>query len=309
MDARRIEAFLEMMHVERDASLNTRAAYQHDLDDASAFLRHNGSRDGLLSASQSELAAYLRDLNKRGLAPSTIARRLAGLRSFYKFELRERMREDDPTARLDGPKISRDPPDVLSQEEVLHLLEAASGQEPAQLRDVCLLELMYGAGLRASEVCELPMKSLPRGKETTILIHGKGEKERLVPLGGPALSALNAWLKVRSCTLPKETSPNRKLAERFVFPSRGKSGCLSRRRLAQILEDISNRAGIDPKRSTPHAFRHAFATHLLNGGADLRAVQVLLGHADISTTQIYTHIMTDELTKLMEEAHPMSVDN
>ena len=306
MDQRRIEAFLETLYGGERASPHTRDAYRRDLEDASRFLRHHPA-GGLHAAASEDLSDWLKDLKARGLAPASIARKLASLRSFFKFELGAGMREDNPTDRLDGPKIQRAPPDVLSRDDVARLIAAVDGDEPTDKRDLCLIELIYGAGLRASEACELRMVRLPRGRETALIIRGKGDKERMAPLGAPARKALADWLEVRHRFLP--AGANRKTAEAFVFPSRGKTGHITRRRLAQILEEIALRAGIDPKRVTPHAFRHAFATHLLNGGADLRAVQMLLGHEDISTTQIYTHVMTDELKRLLETAHPLAKDD
>lgn len=303
-DFRRIDAFLEMMSASRGASQNTLDAYRRDLSDASEFLADKG---GLVTTSGDALSLYMADLNSRGMAKSTAARRLSSLKSFFKFELEEGEREDDPTSRLDGPQIVRNVPDVLSKNEVNQLISVANGDAPTDIRDRCILELLYSAGLRASEACELPMSSLPRGKDTALIIRGKGDKDRITPLGKPARDALEQWMGVRESFLP--TNANRKTADRFVFPSRGKSGHFTRRRLAQILESLAIKAGISPKRVTPHALRHAFATHLLSGGADLRAVQMLLGHADISTTQIYTHVMTDELQKLLEAAHPLAMTN
>lgn len=306
MDQRRIDSFLEMMSVSRGASQNTLAAYRRDLEDASRFVRLSRTGDtSLTTASGDDLAAYMQDLTGRNLSPATCARRLASLRAFFRFELDDGDREDDPTSRLDGPKVTRTPPDVLSREDVARLIEACDGDDPSELRNRCLVELIYGAGLRASEACDLPMQSIPRGRETALIIRGKGDKERLAPLGSAALKALKDYLQYgRPRLMPKGASA--KIAERFVFPSRGKSGRLTRRRLAQILEELAIKAGVSPSRVTPHAFRHAFATHLLNGGADLRSVQMLLGHADISTTQIYTHVMTDELARLLEAAHPLA---
>ena len=304
MDQRRIEAFLEMMASERGASPNTRDAYRRDLEEASRFLSRNGGRAGLAGAGRDDVAAYLRDVSDRGLSPATAARRLASLRSFYRFELLESGREEDPTSRLDGPQVKRKPPDVLSRDEVARLIDAAEPDTPKGKRDRCLIELIYGAGLRASEACDLPLKALPKGGDTMLVIRGKGDKQRLAPLGSAAQEALKDWLEARPTFLPDGALAAK--AGAFVFPSRGKSGRLTRRRLAQILEDLAVKAGVAPSRVTPHAFRHAFATHLLNGGADLRSVQMLLGHADISTTQIYTHVMTDELRQLLEAAHPLA---
>lgn len=300
-DRARIEAFLEMMSAERGSSPNTLDAYGRDLLDASEFC--GGS---LCAANGSDLSGWLRDLAKRGMAPSSQARKLSAVRRFFRFQFEEGDRKEDPTAKLDGPKPARDVPDVLSRDEMAQLLTACD--EDLRLR--CLVELLYGAGLRASELVSLKLGSLPRRKgtrwvTTDIIIRGKGGKERLCPLGRPALSALSDWLAVREDSLP-EGSLARGRADPFVFPSRGKDGHLTRRRLGQLLEELASRAGIRADRVHPHALRHAYATHLLMGGADLRSVQTLLGHADIATTQIYTHVLTDELAELLETAHPMA---
>ncbi|MDZ4760057.1 MAG: tyrosine recombinase [Alphaproteobacteria bacterium] len=302
LDARRIDAFLDTLRAERGAADNTIDAYRRDLEDASSFLRANQSN--LIDAREADLAAYMRDLTDRGLSDATAARRLSALRRFFRFQLRENDRSDNPTSRLDGPTLTRQPPDVLSREEVGRLIEAAQGPEPTDIRAVCLVELLYGAGLRASECCDLPLSALPTGSATTLIVRGKGDKERISPLGRPALAALAAYMAIRETFLPK--SAVRKTAERYVFPSRGAGGRLTRRRLGQLLEGLAVKTGIQLDRVTPHALRHAFATHLLSGGADLRAVQLLLGHADISTTQIYTHVVTDELRDLLETAHPLA---
>jgi integrase/recombinase XerD len=295
-DKLRIGAFLEMMSAERGASPNTLDAYGRDLLDASEFCSGR-----LTCARPAGLSAWVTDLAERGLAPASQARKLSSLRRFFRFLFEEGDRKDDPTARLDGPSPARDIPDVLSREEMKALIFACSNDP----RLNCLVELLYGAGLRASELVSLTMGSLPRRKgvrwvTSDIIIRGKGGKERLCPLGRPALKALSDWLEER-------TDPDVKpRAEDFVFPSRGASGHLTRRRLGQLLEGAAALAGLDPARVHPHALRHAYATHLLQGGADLRAVQMLLGHADIATTQIYTHVLTDELQELLETAHPMS---
>lgn len=300
-DIARIEAFLEMMSAERGASLNTLDAYRRDLSDASEFLG-----GGLVRATQREIAAFMADLDARGLAPSTAARRLSAIKRFFRFLFEERDRKDNPTAQIDGPKTRRDVPDVLSREEIAHLLTCCKDD----VRLTCLVELLYGAGLRVTELVSLPMGALPRRKmmrwETReIIVRGKGGKERLCPLGVPALNAIRDWLSVREETMPK-SEVAKKRAQNYVFPSRGKDGHLTRRRLGQMLATLAHSADIDPSRVHPHALRHAYATHLLQGGADLRSVQTLLGHADISTTQIYTHVLTDELSELLETAHPLA---
>jgi integrase/recombinase XerD len=295
-DSARIEAFLEMMSAERGASNNTLDAYGRDLLDASGYLG-----GGLTNAGPSDLSQWMQSLAKDGLAPSTQARKLSSLKRFFRFLFEEGDRKDDPTSRLDGPKVQRDVPDVLSREEVNLLLKACADDT----RLTCLLELLYGAGLRVSELVSLRLGSLPRKRlglwdTREIIIRGKGGKERLCPLGAPALLALTNWLGAR------DSDKNGTGSADFVFPSRGKAGHLTRRRLGQMLETLSNKAGLDPSRVYPHALRHAYATHLLQGGADLRSVQTLLGHADIATTQIYTHVLTDELAELLEMSHPLA---
>lgn len=295
-DLARIEAFLEMMSAERGASANTLDAYGRDLLDASGYLGGH-----LCSADAGELSSWLQSLAKDGLAASTQARKLSSLKRFFRFLFEERDRGDDPTSKLDAPKVKRDVPDVLSREQVDALLQACA--EDARM--TCLLELLYGAGLRVSELVSLRLGNLPRRRlglwETReMIIRGKGGKERLCPLGAPALLALRNWLEARDGDKSGTGSGD------FLFPSRGKSGHLTRRRLAQMLAALAHKAGLNPARVHPHALRHAYATHLLQGGADLRSVQTLLGHADIATTQIYTHVLTDELAELLETSHPLA---
>ena len=300
-DHTRIEAFLEMMSAERGAAQNTLDAYARDLIDASDFL--NGK---LVTANAKQLSKWLQSLSERGLAASTAARRLSAIKHFFKFLFEERDRKDNPTSLLDAPKTGREIPDVLSREEMMQLIEACG----TDVRLRCLVECLYGAGLRVTELVSLTVGELPRRKAgiwqtSDIIVRGKGGKERLCPLGAPALDAISDWLEVREDSLPKN-SLARGRADKFVFPSRGKDGHLTRRRLGQMLEALAAKAGLDVARVHPHALRHAYATHLLQGGADLRSVQTLLGHADIATTQIYTHVLTDELAELLETAHPLA---
>jgi integrase/recombinase XerD len=301
-DLRRIETFLEMMSAERGAARNTLAAYRRDLEDAALYLGVSG--DTLQAATDGAIAGYVSDLKARGMAPATQARRLAALRRFYAFAFEEGWRADNPALRLEGPKRGRKLPDVLSLTDIEALIAAASGETVKDIRARCLVELLYGAGLRASEVCDLPLTALPRRGEQALRVRGKGDKDRLTPLGGPARAALAEWLAVREASLPQE--PLRSKAVRYVFPSTSRTGALTRRRLGQILDALALKAGLAPERVSPHALRHAFATHLLAGGADLRTVQTLLGHADISTTQIYTHVASDALIRLVESVHPLS---
>ena len=300
-DITRIEAFLEMMSAERGAAQNTLDAYARDLDDASMFL---GGK--LTQANASQLSKWLKDLSERGLAATTSARRLSAIKRFFKFLFEEGDRKDNPTSLLDAPKTGRDIPDVLSREEMMQLIEACG----TDVRLRCLVECLYGAGMRVTELVSLTVGELPRRKAgiwqtSDIIVRGKGGKERLCPLGAPALDAISDWLEIREESLPKN-SLARGRADKFVFPSRGKDGHLTRRRLGQMLEALAAKAGLAAARVHPHALRHAYATHLLQGGADLRSVQTLLGHADISTTQIYTHVLTDELAELLETAHPLA---
>ena len=292
------EAFLEMMSVERAAAKNTLTAYARDLTDASGFLAGRG-RD-LADASAEDVEAYFAALGARGLAPATAARRRAAVRQFYRFVLGERWREDDPSRRVDAPKKGRPLPKVLSREDINRLIAAATARDgPAGLRLGCMVELLYASGLRISELCALQLSALARDP-AYLIVKGKGGKERLAPLNAPARTAVKAYLPVR----PSFLSPGDK-ANPWLFPSRGKSGALTPRRFAQMLDEAALHAGIDPDKVSPHGLRHAFATHLLEGGADLRAVQKLLGHADIATTQIYTHVAGDRLRAVVEAAHPL----
>jgi integrase/recombinase XerD len=240
-------------------------------------------------------------MGTRGLSPATARRRISALRQFYRFLLGENVRADDPTSRLDAPKRARSLPKTLSLEEIERLIEAA--ETP---RDKALIELLYGAGLRVSELVSLPMRTAPKPGQEHMVIEGKGGKERLVALGRPALAALAAHMETRAGALPKAEAA-RERAARWLFPSASAvDGKLTRRRVGQILEAASMKAGIDPTRVSPHVLRHAFATHLVEGGADLRTVQTLLGHADIATTQIYTHVAEGRLKTLVETKHPLA---
>tara|TARA_Y100000052_G_C2955591_1_gene89873 strand:+ start:26279 stop:27211 length:933 start_codon:yes stop_codon:yes gene_type:complete len=297
----RINAFLEMQAVERAASDNTLAAYRRDLNHAADSLSESGC--DLVAATRSDLAAYQQSLSDLGLAASTIARRISALRQFYRFELEDGMRDTNPAQGLTPPDANRKVPDVLSREETGALLRACEGDGDKDIRDLAILELVYSAGLRASEVCSLPMTALHTVTDGYIRILGKGQKERLCPVGGPAQSALSDWLATRPSALPQK---NRALADKFVFPSGGTEGHINRRTLQNIIRERALKAGLDPARISPHSLRHAFATHMLQGGADLRTVQVLLGHADISTTQIYTHLLTDDLADMLVAAHPLA---
>lgn len=295
-DAALLEAFLEMLSAERGARANTLEAYQRDLADARERLPA-----GLTEARQGDVEAYVADLAVRGLSPATARRRISALKQFFGFLLRENLRVDDPTARLEPPKPTRSLPKTLSIEEVERLIENAETE-----RDRAIIELLYGAGLRVSELVSLPLRAAPKPAQSHMQIEGKGGKERIVVLGRPALEALRAHLATREAMLPK-AALKREKAVRWLFPSAtAADGKLTRRRVGQVLERAAIKAGLDPARVSPHVLRHAFATHMLDGGADLRVLQTLLGHADIATTQIYTHVATDRLRKLVEDKHPLS---
>ncbi|MBX7250021.1 MAG: site-specific tyrosine recombinase XerD [Caulobacteraceae bacterium] len=296
------EAFLEMMAVERDASPHTLAAYGRDLEDAEAGLAGAGGLDG---ASEQAVEAYFAGLSRRGLSPSTAARRRSAVRQFYRFCLSEGWRDDDPSRRVEAPKKGRPLPKVLSREEVDRLIAAASARDGAQgLRLGCMIELLYASGMRVSELVGLKLDAVARDP-AYLIVRGKGGKERLAPLNDAARTAVKAYLeKARATFLPRGDAANP-----WLFPSSGAGGVLTRRRFGQLLDQAAVDAGIDRARVSPHVLRHAFATHLLEGGADLRVVQTLLGHADISTTQIYTHVMGDRLREVVETAHPLARDD
>jgi integrase/recombinase XerD len=293
------EAFLEMMAVERASARNTLTAYGKDLAEAVAFLKARG-RD-LSSATSEDIEAWFAAMGAAGLSPATAARRRATARQFYRFVLGEGWRTDDPSRRVEAPKQGRPLPKVLSRDEVERLIAAASARDGAQgLRLACLIEITYASGLRVSELLALPLTALARDP-AFLMVKGKGGKERLAPLNDAARTAVKAWLEVRKTFIPKGDAANP-----WLFPSRGKGGRLTARRFSQLLEEAAAGAGIDPARVSPHVLRHAFATHLLEGGADLRVVQTLLGHADIATTQIYTHVAGERLAEVVRTRHPLA---
>lgn len=299
MSTPQIEAFLEMMAVERDASAHTLSAYGRDLADAEA-----GVEGGLMKGDEAGLEAWYAGLARQGLSPATQARRRSAVRQFYRFALGEGWRGDDPSRRLDAPKQGRSLPRTLSGDEIGRLLTAASAHEGAAgLRMVALVELAYASGLRVSELLGLRLEAVRRDP-AWLIVRGKGGKERLAPLNASAREAVKAWLVARDAARP-EKAPD----SPWLFPSSSAKGHLTPRRFAQLLDQAAVDAGIDPARVSPHVLRHAFATHLLDGGADLRVVQTLLGHADIATTQIYTHVATDRLAQVVKSKHPLARDD
>jgi integrase/recombinase XerD len=297
-DSRHLEAFLEMLVAERASAALTLAAYHNDLLDLMKFLAEH--RIALEAADQANLHTYLASERTARLAPRSLARRISAMRQFYKFLLVEGIRQDDPTAEFDTPRLGRPLPKILTETEIKALIDAARNwPEEEGTRLSCVLELLYATGLRISELVTLPLAAARRDPRF-LLISGKGGRERIVPLSEPSRHALGEYLLCREHFLPGSRP------SRWLFPSWGRAGHLTRQRCGQLLKELALAAGIAPDRLSPHVLRHAFASHLLDHGADLRSVQQMLGHADIATTQIYTHVQTDRLRKLVETAHPLA---
>ncbi|MBO0765434.1 MAG: site-specific tyrosine recombinase XerD [Hyphomicrobiaceae bacterium] len=306
-DRQLVGRFMEMLSAERGAAQNTRAAYTRDLDDFLAFLARQRCKR-LVEVDASDISAYLRAGAEAGLAPASRARRLSAIRQLFRFLAAEGFMPEDPANRLAGPKRGRPLPRTLSPAEVDRLIEtarariaAAKGRERVRaLRLHALIEMLYATGMRVSELVTLP-RSVLAGDTRVLLIKGKGGRERIVPLNAPARAALECYLNVG---FDDGLAPMVKT--KWLFASRSAEGHLTRQRLAQELKGLAAEAGLDPDRVSPHVLRHAFASHLLDRGADLRAVQQLLGHADISTTQIYTHVLEERLKQLVFEHHPLA---
>jgi integrase/recombinase XerD len=296
--SKHLEAFLEMLAAERGAARLTIAAYRSDLSDLTRFLAARAT--ALEAADETALHAYLAAATTAQLAPRSLARRISAMRQFYKFLVIDGERQDDPTALLDTPRLGRPLPKLLSEGEVEGLLAAARawpGEEGTRV--LCLIELLYATGMRISELLTLPLAAAWRDPRF-LLVRGKGGRERIVPLNEPGRLALAAYLDCREHFLI-ESEPSR-----WLFPSRGDAGHLTRQRCGQLLKQLALKADLDPARLSPHVLRHAFASHLLDHGADLRSVQQMLGHADIATTQIYTHVLSDRLRQLVHSAHPLA---
>jgi integrase/recombinase XerD len=308
LSAAHMESFLEMMSAERGAANNTLISYQRDLEDAYSFLKQRGIKP--TEAASDDLRAYLSHLAQQGFKASSQARRLSALRQFYKFLYAEGLRTDDPTGVLDAPKKGRSLPKVLSIDDVSKLIgqaeqEAAQGgSDPvARLRMHALIELLYATGMRVSELVSLPASVLAQNGRF-LVVRGKGNKERMVPLSHSAIRAMQAYgTAMASDNATQKTPPPE---SPWLFPSSGKAGYLPRQVFGRDLKDLAARAGIRVAAISPHVLRHAFASHLLANGADLRAVQELLGHSDISTTQIYTHVLEERLHQLVQNHHPLA---
>ena len=301
-----IELFLDMLAAERGASGNTLAAYRNDLEDLSAHLR--ASRSTIANATTDSLRKFLASLAERGFKSSSLARRLSAVRQLYRFLYAEGKRGDDPAAVLEGPKHAHSLPKVLSIADVDALLKTARAnsdntkQPPLQrlraARLLCLLEVVYATGLRVSELVTLPAAAARRDQRM-LVVRGKGGKERLVPLNKQAKRAMAEYLELRG-------KVDRDKESKWLFPSFGEQGHLTRQHFARELKALGAACGIQSSRLSPHVLRHAFASHLLHNGADLRVVQTLLGHADISTTQIYTHVLEERLKTLVRDLHPLA---
>ena len=301
--AARIEAFLEMMSAERGAADNTLGSYRRDLEDASGEIS-----GGLAAAGAADIRGYLEGIAAQGFAASTQARKLSALRQFFKFLYAEGLRADDPTGTLDSPRKARPLPKTMAEAETGRLLDRAAaeaadaslsdGEAMAAARMHALVEVLYATGLRVSELVALPVTVALRD-ERFFVVRGKGNKERMVPLSAKARAAMRAWLAERKRRPRLDASP-------FLFPAPSESGHLPRQVFARDLKSLAARAGIAAAKVSPHVLRHAFASHLLQNGADLRAVQQLLGHSDISTTQIYTHVLEERLVRLVNDHHPLA---
>ena len=307
-DQNLIELFLDMVAAERGGGANTLAAYGRDLQDFATYLA--AKRRAVATAATDDVRGYLATLGKRGFAATSVARRLSAIRQLYRFLSAEGHRRDDPAAILEGPKRGRTVPRILSIAQVDALLAAARrAGEAAGLsalerlraaRMTCLIEVLYATGLRVSELVSLPASAAER-EARMLVVRGKGDKERLVPLNENAKQAMRDYLALRAAA-----SPQAGAGSKWLFPSFGQSGHLTRQHFARDLKALAAAAGLSTEAVSPHVLRHAFATHLLHNGADLRVVQTLLGHADISTTQIYTHVREERLKSLVRDLHPLA---
>ncbi len=292
-----IDLFLDMLTVDRGAASSTLKNYGRDLALFAHFVRPRG--EDLSTAGTDDMSAWLAALEGQGLSASTAALKTSALRQFYEFLYTEGHRDLNPAARLARPRLHRPLPRTLAVDEVSRLIDAAGApDDPRTLRLRAMIETLYGAGLRVSELVSLTLAAI-RDPRRGVVIRGKGGKERIAPLGGAAVRAIDAYLPHRDAFARGAVSP-------YLWPSRGKTGYVTAARFAQMLKEAAIAAGISPERVSPHVLRHAFATHLLEGGADLRTVQTLLGHADIVTTEIYTHVAQDRLDRLVRTKHPLA---
>ena len=295
-----VDSFLNILVAERGATVNTVSAYLNDISHFKEHLNKNEAYSRIETCSKESITNYIEHLSKRGLKTRTIARRLSTLRQFFLFLQSENHRADNPTKNIDGPRQIRSISKLLSEEEVEQLFKNANQiVGPEGIRLVCLLEIAYATGLRVSELISLPNTALSRD-QNILLVRGNGGKERLVPLTNSAIESINSYREVRHLFLKSRRD------SKFLFPSRSREGFLTRRRVGQLLKDLAVASNINPQKVSPHVLRHAFATHLLDHGVDLRSLQKMLGHADISTTQIYTHVLSKRLMSVISSHHPLA---
>jgi integrase/recombinase XerD len=305
--ARWIEPFLEALGAERGAAQNTLSAYRRDLEHFQQWLKKFDASPE--TAARKEIEGYLAALEADGFAPATRSRRLSAIRQFYRFALSEAWRSDDPAGRISGPRPARKLPGTLSVAEVDRLLDAARlgrNGEAGRAQLQCLMELLYATGLRVTELVSLPAASV-RGNPRMLMVTGKGGRDRMVPLSDPARDALAEWLEIRDAAEAERRRTGARPSP-WLFPSRAKLGHLTRIGFYHALKTLAVTAGLDPGEISPHTLRHAFATHLLANGADLRSIQQLLGHADVSTTEVYTHVLDERLKALVLDHHPLARD-
>jgi integrase/recombinase XerD len=300
--ARWVQTFLQAQAAERDAATNTQMAYARDLQGFSGWLADRKLHFG--NVTQDQIESYLIDCEAEGLAKSTRARRLSAIKQLFRFAFDEGWRSDNPAMQITGPGRAQRLPKTLDLAQVDGLLDAARASPRDGLRNACLMEMLYATGMRVTELVSLPV-SAARGDPRMLLVRGKGGKERLVPLSPPARTAMIAWLCERD-RVEEVARKAGKPASKYLFPSHGKAGHLTRHAFFALIKTFAVTAGLSPEKVTPHVLRHAFATHLLAGGADLRSIQTMLGHADIATTEIYTHVLDQRLTDLVLQHHPLS---
>ncbi|MFW0777997.1 MAG: site-specific tyrosine recombinase XerD [Rickettsiales bacterium] len=302
------DQFLEMMAAERGAARNTLDAYRRDINEFMGYAARK--KTNLSSIARSDIEKFLSSLKNSGLSAQTVARKLSAIRQLFAFLYTENLRKDNPAATLETPKLAKRLPKTLNADDIIALITAAREDEsPKGLRMTAMLELMYGAGMRVSELVSLKLSALQMKEDVLrvetefLLITGKGNKERLVPIGEQARTALSRYLEVRKVFVPQTKS---KIANPWLFPYHRADGYITRQQFGVMLKELAVKAGIDSAKISPHTLRHSFASHLLEGGADLRVIQELLGHSDISTTQVYTHVAGARLKKLVKEKHPLA---
>jgi len=293
-----LEAFLEMMRAEKGARANTIAAYQRDIKDFAAFLA--GRKKTFITAKAADIEAYIASLDSAGMSPKTCNRRLSAIRELYRFLFSENLIKENPADNIEGAKQGKSLPKYLSEDEITRLIETARAlPSKTHIKTTAIVEILYATGMRVSELCALPLASVIKGYGNITVI-GKGRKERLVPLNPNALEAINTWLKEREKLLKKGRD------SKWLFPSFAREGHITRDACFKILKELAVAAGISPSRVSPHVLRHSFASHLIAHDADLRSVGMMLGHSDIATTEIYTHILPDRLKNLVNTSHPLA---